>query len=627
MLASLILLRRLPKAFDTFTYLVPPELCETLQVGQLVQIPFRNSQTLGIIFSLEQTDTIEKTKIKPISQIIFPQPFLSPEYLVFLKKVSQLYGVALSTLCENALPSLTTRTTAQLSVAPLPTRSHQRQLPLYKKYSNTLQHQQCIVESIHGQTIIFVPEKQYLQTVFDFLPKEMQKQTVFWHGELKTTEQRKIWTAIRNKEKNIILSTRSGAFLPLMQLDTLIVDYEHHKEHKNADQAPRFHIKDITPLIRQYSGATEIHMSYCPSMESYYGLYKGGYANTNAEETLQFTSIDKKFLPRIKDMRDERKAGNLSPLCEEVENLVQNSPGDIFLFINRKGAGSVMICKDCRYEEKCPTCALPFVYHADQKILSCHYCKIQKPVPLSCKQCGSVVLEFKGVGTESVEKRVKELLKGSQKQILRIEGEQEVDKNELPNTPVPKVIIGTEKAFEYIDPTKTSCIVMLDLDRQVSLPEFKASEYAWDLIQELQYIRAPQSQYIIQTWDTKQLLIKSLSEPDRFYRTNLSSRQGLHYPPYGFLVRYFYGAEEAQNSLYEAKKIKYAMEVLLTKYEKQAILTDPIEMQPKYFRGRWWYGIIMKTEAKDWQEIVLDLHSHIPDGWKIDLNPNTLLHP
>lgn len=626
MLANIVLLRRLPKAFDTFTYLVPTELESQILVGQLVQIPFRNSQTIGIVFSLEDAGkkTLNK-KIKPVSQILFPDPFLPESFLLFLQKVGKIYGVALSTLFENALPDMTVRTLKQLKAPLIPTKDVVETLPLYKKYTSSEEHKEMILDSLHGQTLILLPEKQYLKTLFDFLPTSLQKQTVMWHGDLKATEKRKVWCEIRNKEKNIILSTRSGVLLPLCQLDTIIVDYEQHREHKNAEQAPRFQVKDMTPLICEYSGAREIYMSYSPSIESYYSLYKGGYQNENGEETLHFGKLPEEQLPRIMNMKDERKGGNNSPLCEELERNIVEASGDIFLFINRKGAGSVLICKDCRYEEKCTQCDLPFVHHAEKKLLICHYCKVQKPVPLSCVKCGSVVLEFKGVGTESVEKRVRELLKNSKKNVVRIEGEEEVN---LQNENVgPKVIIGTEKAFEYVKWNTTSLVAMLDLDRQLSLPEFKASECAWDLIQEIQYFRSLQSQFFIQTLDTKQLLIKSLREPDRFYRTNLNTRQSLGYPPYRFLVRYFYGDVNADIALREAKKVCFDLEQFLTKEQKKATITGPIELQPKYSRGRFWYGIIIKLEKKNWYEGLCEINSLIPAGWKIDPNPNTLLHP
>lgn len=625
MIAQIIPLRKFPSSLDFFSYFVPPEFETQVQVGQLVQIPFRNSNTFGIIFSFEKNDeNFDPKKIKPLLDICFAEPCFSQAFLRYLEHIGKMYGVSLPSIFEIAFPTITPRTLRQLHFLPIEQNTRSANLAIYKKYSHEEEHLKTIIDSIDGQTVIFVPEKQYLEKLFLQLPKDLQKQTVCWHGELKTTEKRKIWTAIRNKEKNIILTTRSGVFLPLIHVDTIIVDYEHHKEHKNADQAPRFALKDITELLRIYTGAKEIHMSSSPSVESYYALHKNGYDELSTKPENLFESNTTKNITLV-NMKDERKGGNYSPLCEQLENLLVHENENIFLCINRKGLSTVLLCSNCHFEEKCPQCDLPFVFHGETKILFCHYCKIKKNVPNTCPKCLQPNWDFKGIGTETIEKRVKELVIKQSKNIFRIEGE-DATHVEL-NTNLPSIIIGTEKAIESVQFSKTKIIALLDFDRQVALPEFKASESAWSLIQEIQYLRSDSSLFFIQTFDPKQLLLKSLSQPDRFYRSNLNARQAVGYPPYKYVVRYYFGGLTQPAAFSEVQRVFSALQTYLTQTQKNATLSDQIEMQPKYFRGKFWYGIIVKLDKETWKTDLCDLNAHFPRGWKIDPNPQTLLHP
>lgn len=626
MIANIIPLRRFPSSLDFFSYSVPHELESLVKVGQLVTIPFRNSNTFGIIFSFENDETIsDPKKIKSLVEICFDEPCFSQNYLLYLEHFAKMYGVSLPSLFEQVFPTITPRTLKQLSFSPIHLSINKPKLPIYKKYSDETEHIETILGSIKGQTVVFVPEKQYIEKLFSEFPKEVQEQTVCWHGELKTTEKRKIWSQVRNKEKNIILTTRSGVFLPLIHVDTIIVDYEHHKEHKNADQAPRFALKDVTELLRQYTGATEIHTSSVPSVEAYYSLHKNGY---DVSSTPTGNLFEAKILKNITliNMKDERKGGNYSPLGERLEQLIAETNENIFLCINRKGLSTVLLCSSCHYEEKCPQCELPFVFHGETKKLVCHYCKIEKPAPMQCSKCHqSGSWDFKGIGTETIEKRVRELVGLQPKNIFRIEGDDENVKNI--DFSVPCIIIGTEKAIESVDFKRTKILALLDFDRQVALPEFKASESAWSLIQEIQYMRDASSTFFIQTFDPKQLVLKSLSEPDRFYRTNLNARQAVGYPPYKYVVRYYFGALTEAAAFSEVNRVIVALQAYLTQTQKNATLSDQIEMQPKYFRGKFWYGIIVKLDKDTWKTDLYELNPYFPRGWKIDPNPQTLLHP
>ncbi len=623
MIAHIVPLARLPRSFETFTYQVPEHLAFHMHVGQMVHIPFRNSQKLGIVLSLE--DGQHKTTLKPITNIIHPEPLVSSPYLNFIKKISDWYGISLSSLLTMSFPSFSQRSLKKIELIKfLPTKKFQSTPPRYASYINEDEHKKIIQDSIgEGQTLILVPEKQHLSVLLNFFPEELKSQIGVWHGNLKTTEKRSLWLAVRNNEKKIIIATRSGVLLPFFDLKTVCVDYEHHNEHKNADQAPRFTVKDLTEFMRMYEGVNEIHTSFSRSVSSYYFLYKGQYQNPIPEKKLLDKTVS---LPKIIDMNTERKSGNTSPLSEYVEERIQTSPHDIFLLVNRKGSATGVVCKDCQFEEKCPDCSLFFVYHATENILKCHYCKKQKKISVKCPQCLSTNWIFQGLGTESLEKKVYAL--APHKHILRIDGDTEHSHQSLTDfSHTPKIIIGTEKGIEYVNWEKNTLVVLLDFDRRASYPEYKTLENVWHLIDEIQYTKKKECEFVIQTSNTKHIILKSLSEPDRFYRTELNLRKSLGYPPYTSLIRFFGGNPENTMAMDQAKKFCETIENILTKMQKKGKVIGPLELQPKYFQRKFWYGILVKLEPFDQEVILKELIPFSPKDWKVDPNPESLLSP
>ncbi len=626
MRAHIVPVARLPRSFESFSYQVPESLHDKMMIGQLVFIPFRNSQKLGIVLSLDQE---YQPALKPITSIVHAQPLVSSVYLDFVKHVSSLYATSMSTLFQMWFPTFSKRSLKTLELIPFQNTilntPHEIARPLYCGYTTESEHQKTIQNAIgKGQTLFLVPEKQHIHQIYEYIPNDLKNKTLLWQGDMKLTEKRTGWVGVRNGEYTIIIGTRSTLFLPFFDLQTVYVEYEHHHEHKNSDQNPRFTVKDETKYLREHFGIQEIHAGYSQSIASYYMLYKGKYKNP---VPLEPSGIKTDSLFTVKDMNIERKSGNSSPISEHVQECMQNLNQDILLLVKRKGSATGVQCKDCAFEEKCSDCSLFFVYHEKKGILQCHYCKRQKKISLVCPQCASAQWLFQGMGTEGLEKKVRDMSRG--KKIIRIDGDIDINPafvEAYMTDPKPKIFIGTEKAIEYVDWGKIGLVVLIDFDRQVNYPEYKATENMWHLLDEIVYKKSNTCEFVIQTSNPKHIILKSLAERDRFYRTELNNRRSFGYPPYTFLVKMF-GSHASENMcLSQAKKLCGEMEIILTKLPKKGRVIGPVEMQPKYFQGKFWYGILIKIDASDTENFLTQANLLLPAEWKVDPNPETILN-
>ena len=240
MIAHVIPLRRFPRHLQLFDYVVPENLESSIAVGQLLQIPFRKSLLFGLVFDLSNETN---DKLKEVDSIVCTTPIASKPYFEYIKNISERYATSFGHTANIGMLPLQKRKLSKLKLEPLQENNSQEIARNVSVYSLHNEHAEKLQSSINQNTLIVAPEIYLLDEVFECLTEEQKSNTVLWHSELSQKEKFQRWLQIRNSEKTIVLSTRSGMLLPFPKLDTIIVDYEHDENHKQWDGTPRIHVK------------------------------------------------------------------------------------------------------------------------------------------------------------------------------------------------------------------------------------------------------------------------------------------------------------------------------------------------------------------------------------------------
>lgn len=628
MVASIIPLRRLPSHIQMLTYAVPKELEPDIREGQLVTIPFRASHIFGIVFAMAKEDDRQNKKnsrktiaIKPIHSLVQKEPLLSHDGLFFMQAMAAAYHTAIGTIATMMLLPLQKRKLKKIMLTPF-AKSEKRNaltLPSFYQYADELQHASHIKKYVSETTLILVPETYRIDAVLALLTEEQRNHAVLWHSNLTDKEKFDRWLAVRNGEKTIVIGTRGAVFLPFPKLNTIILDYEYDENHKHWDQAPRFHVKDAVHFLAARYGAKEIWMGQTPSLDAYFRCYKKGFENS----ILNLAQIS----PAVIDMAVERRGGNKDPLAERIFQDIKNAVGDIFIYINRRGAATSTFCNDCGWTAACAACGVPLILHEKEKKMHCHYCRTASDMPTACQSCGSQMIRSRGAGIEEIEAYIKKTFPNIPHRIVRIDSE--IGTAELPKEKdgAPRLIIGTQMALPYIRWNDTRVCAVLGIDREIAIPEYRAEENAWHLLHQIACMLPKKSICYLQTHSSSQLLFRSFLEPERFYRTALNIRRALHYPPYTYLVRYFYGHANAGWAKREAMRVHANLSHTLTKERIDATLVFPIDMHPKYYRKKFWYTILLRLNPAEWQTDIRKLNAVVPSSWKVDPNPISILSP
>ncbi len=424
MFAEIILHRRVPSNFESFTYQVPKDL--KVEPGQIVRVPFRKQKLAGIVLHLH-----EKMPSYPTKPLESALPIvLAPWQMELAAWMSEYYKCAFSKVIDFFIPEKiwnepkknpAAQKAQEKNKTPFSQLSLQESNPLLqkdclaslrlglfaKKFLGT-RDKKLVVENT------LLPRKAFYNYIANFLPQDSQALFLFqefshiemlnldlpvFHGGLNETQKAMMWQSVLSGETKIIAGTRTALFLPFKKLSAIVLDFEHSESYLEKRQ-PNYHALEVAEKLAQLWKIPLIVISATPRVETWFKFEKNGWE-------------DAQIPPKVSiiDMADERRKGNNGIFAEKTTEsiakcLSQNQ--QVLLFINRKGEASALFCRDCGNIFRCEECNSPLTVHKEAK-LQCHRCRTIQQMPMQCGKCKSVELKALGLGTEGIEREIKKI--------------------------------------------------------------------------------------------------------------------------------------------------------------------------------------------------------------------------
>ena len=116
--------------------------------------------------------------------------------------------------------------------------------------------------------LLLVPEIALTKRLQSILEESFADTLKIHHSEETPTQRRKVFETINSGKAYILLSTRSGIFLPFKNLGLVIIDSEQSPFHKQSDISPRYNGRDAAVMLGRIHGAKVLLGSSSPSLES-----------------------------------------------------------------------------------------------------------------------------------------------------------------------------------------------------------------------------------------------------------------------------------------------------------------------------------------------------------------------
>ncbi len=399
-----------------------------------------------------------------------------------------------------------------------------------------------LIQSVleQGRTaMVLVPEISLTPQLLRIFAAHFGSQIAVLHSSLRSGERYDEWKRIRSGQAQVVIGTRSAIFAPLKNLGLIVLDEEQESSYK-SEQNPRYHAREVAKYRCAQNGGLLLLGSATPSVESMYWAREGTYHLFRLSQR-----FNQQALPHvvIADLKQELRGGNTScisqPLYRELqENLVRGEQS--ILFLNRRGANSMVTCGECGEVPVCPRCSVHLTYHSANRRLMCHYCGFSQFLPSECPKCGGA-FQFLGLGTQQVQTQWEQQFPNQP--ILRMDADTITAANShekllsrFQKERIP-ALVGTQMVAKGLDFENVTLVGVVAADQTLYVDDFRAGERTFSLITQVigrAGRRNKTGRAVIQTYTPGNDIISfaARQDYDSFYEKEIWLRQLRGYPPF-----------------------------------------------------------------------------------------------
>ena len=513
----------------------------------------------------------------------------------------------------------------------------------------------ALAETLHAgkQAIVLVPEISLTPQTVQRFAARFPDQVAVLHSGLSEGERFDQWRAVRAGKRSVVVGARSALFAPVRRLGLIVVDEEHEPSYK-SEHSPRYHARDAAVELARLTGAVVILGSATPDLVTYARTREGRYRLLQLPQRILWSrerleqerarlagrSVSVQIagpvaysdLPKVEvvDLRKELLEGNRSIFSRALQTALRETLGagqQAILFLNRRGAASFVICRDCGHVMECRRCELPLSYHSASSDLVCHHCNRREPVPRTCPACGGVRIRYFGLGTQKVEEAAQEMFPGARmlrwdRDVTRYRGAHDAILEQFSRGEAD-VLIGTQMVAKGLDLPRVTLVGVISADTSLYLPDFRAGERTFQLLTQVAG-RAGRSvlggKVIVQTYTPQQACIQAARGHDyaEFYRQETAFRREHAYPPFSRMARLLYADTSLRRCREESARMREYLDDRVRRLGLPWVtITGPAPCFLPRLRGKFRWHILVRCD--DLYPLLANLAYDLQ--WRVDVEP------
>ncbi|HEX3369086.1 MAG TPA: primosomal protein N' [Candidatus Cybelea sp.] len=393
-----------------------------------------------------------------------------------------------------------------------------------------------------GRAIVLVPEISLTPQAAARFRAAFGGRVAVVHSALSERERFEAWEACARGDVDVLVGARSAVFAPLSDVRLIVVDEAHDPSYKQ-ENVPRYHAVAVARERMRLANGLLLLGSATPSLESYAAARSGRIALLPLPT--RATALP---LPEVHvvDLRAEFEAGNRaifsSALVQALGERLERKEKSI-LFVNRRGSAGSLLCRACGAAIHCPRCSIALSVHRNERLLRCHYCDFQMPIPSRCPSCGAEGLADLGIGTERVAREVSRLFPRAR--VLRMDSDTTTRVGDHARILAAfetegEVLVGTQMVAKGLDYPTVTLAAVVAADLGLNVADFRAAERSFALIAQVcgRSGRARRGEAFVQTYAPEHPAIRFAAAHDYegFATAELAERAQLDFPPASRLV-------------------------------------------------------------------------------------------
>ncbi|RUL88516.1 replication restart helicase PriA [Tautonia sociabilis] len=396
------------------------------------------------------------------------------------------------------------------------------------------------------EAIVLVPEISLTPQTIRRFRRRFDRVAVL-HSHLSDAERHRHWRAIASGEVQVVVGARSAIFAPARKLGLIVIDEEHESTFKQ-ETTPRYHARDVAVKRAQLEKLPVILGSATPALETWANADRGRYTRLTLGRR-----VAERPMPRVDiiDMRREKPskgqpAHALGGLMRRAMAEALDDNGQVILLLNRRGFHTFILCPKCGCVLKCGACDVALTHHKERHTALCHTCDAEYPPPDRCPSCSCNTLHYGGIGTERLEREVREafpnhVVRRMDSDTMRSPGAYEQVLAAFRARQV-HILLGTQMIAKGLDFPDVTLVGVVNADTSLHLPDFRAAERTFQLVAQVagRTGRGERpGRVLVQTYAPDAPAISYAARHDYlgFVAQELPERKKHHYPPFGRVVR------------------------------------------------------------------------------------------
>ncbi|HKF17125.1 MAG TPA: primosomal protein N' [Candidatus Dormibacteraeota bacterium] len=641
---------------ETYTYRVPAGI--EVVPGHRVWVPFGRRRSIGYVVAL--TTDEPSIEVKDIERAD-PEPLLLPHHMELARSVAEHYWAPLieclrammpprvrSARSSGAGPSARqTRHSRLLSQArpvgpaqpgPVLTQDQTRALEKIRTSravllrgvpasGKTEVYMAAAADALRQglRVLVLVPEIALSPQLVERFSARLGVSLAVLHSGLTDLERAQQWWRARKGEVDLVIGSRSAVFAPLPRLGLICVDEEGSSAFKQ-DRTPRYEAGWVARRLAEATGARLVLGSATPSVATYSEARSGALCLAELPRRVRGQAAEVELV----DMREEVLRGNRMPLSRRLLETVEgalNNEEQVILFLNRRGAATFVLCRECGRSVQCLGCSVSMVQHLELDALSCHYCGYSRPVPAHCPYCGSIHIRGLGLGTQRLEGMVRKLW--PQARVLRLDRDAARGPDayfeifEAFASRRADVLVGTQLVARGFDLEAVTAVGVVDADLPLHFPDYRSAEAAFALVTQVAGRagrRGRPARVVVQTSNPDHYSLRHAQTGDyeAFYLNELPTRQAFSFPPYADLAVLTFSHRDADQAAATAREAAESLAAALLKERVDGVmLQGPCPAFIHRMRGEHRWQLTLRGERLDRVRRLAPRGR----GWSYDVDP------
>jgi primosomal protein N' (replication factor Y) len=459
---------------------------------------------------------------------------------------------------------------------------------------------EAVAEAIRRgkQVLILMPEIALTAQFLERFARRFGVPPAEWHSQLSPRRRARVFRAVVDGKAQVIVGARSALFLPYADLGLIVVDEEHDQAYKQEDGV-HYHARDMAVVRGHIAQIPVVLSSATPSVETEVNARRGRYRRLHLPE--RFGGQHLPHIEAIDLTREGPPRGRfIAPRLAEAVRTVIARGEQALLFLNRRGYAPLTLCRACGFRFSCPNCDAWLVDHRFRRRLVCHQCGFAMPMPEQCPKCAAKdTFAAVGPGVERLHEEVGALFPGARVMVLSSDLVESVERlrEELDGVAegLFDIVIGTQIVAKGHHFPKLNLVGIVDADIGLANGDPRAAERSFQLLHQVAG-RAGRSEGrglgFVQTHQPEHPVMRALlsGDRDKFYDTEIASREAAGYPPFGRLAALIVSGGDRHETEGFARRIAAAAPL-----DDQVRVLGPAEAPLAVVRGRHRFRLLVKS--------------------------------